>query len=118
MKRTLFCLIIFSCALLAFNFSNKNFKKEIAFRDLNKNGKMDLYENPSQPIEARIADLLNQMTVEEKAGLMFINGARVNDDGSIENKPGKGMFAFAPNAVELVSNRPKIKMIHLLGAEK
>jgi len=118
MKRILFCLIIFSCALLAFNFSNKNFKKEIAFRDLNKNGKMDLYENPSQPIEARIADLLNQMTVEEKAGLMFINGARVNDDGSIENKHGKGMFAFAPNAVELVSNRPKIKMIHLLGAEK
>ena len=109
MKRILFCLIIISCALLAFNFSNKNFKKEIAFRDLNKNGKMDQYEDPSQPIEARIADLLNQMTVEEKAGLMFINGARVNDDGSIENKPGKGMFAFAPNAVELVRTK---KMNH------
>ena len=76
MKRILFCLIIISCALLAFNFSNKNFKKEIAFRDLNKNGKMDLYENPSQPIEARIADLLNQMTVEEKAD----HGRQTTDD--------------------------------------
>ncbi len=108
-KVMLFLFIIISCVLLAFTFSSENFRKGIAFRDLNKNGKMDLYEDPSKPIEARIEDLLNQMTVEEKAGLMFINGARVNDDGSIENKPGKGMFAFAPNALELVRTK---KMNH------
>src|SRR5579859_4839430 len=34
--------------------------------DFNKNGKMDVFEDPSQPIEKRIADLLDQMTVEEK----------------------------------------------------
>lgn len=34
--------------------------------DLNKNGKKDLYEDPKQPIERRIDDLLRQMTVEEK----------------------------------------------------
>ncbi|NDV57509.1 glycoside hydrolase family 3 N-terminal domain-containing protein [Bacteroides sp. 519] len=34
--------------------------------DLNKNGKKDIYEDPTQPIEARIADLLSQMTVDEK----------------------------------------------------
>jgi len=34
--------------------------------DLNKNGKMDLYEDPSAAIEDRITDLLSQMTVEEK----------------------------------------------------
>lgn len=34
--------------------------------DLNKNGKKDLYEDPAQPIEKRITDLLSQMTVEEK----------------------------------------------------
>ncbi|MBS1947101.1 MAG: glycoside hydrolase family 3 C-terminal domain-containing protein [Bacteroidetes bacterium] len=79
------------------------------FRDLNKNGKMDIYEDPQQPIEARIKDLLSQMTIEEKAGLMFINGARVNDDGSIEDKPGKGLFAFAPNALGLIT---KYKMNH------
>ena len=58
------------------------------FRDLNKNGKLDIYEDPRQPIEARIEDLLDQMALEEKAGLMFINGAVINDDGSIEEKPG------------------------------
>ena len=42
-----------------------------SFRDLNKNGKKDIYEDASQPIDQRINDLLAQMTVEEKAGLMF-----------------------------------------------
>ncbi|HEY4148184.1 MAG TPA: beta-glucosidase, partial [Chitinophagaceae bacterium] len=34
--------------------------------DFNKNGKKDVYEDPSQPIDKRIADLLSQMTLEEK----------------------------------------------------
>lgn len=76
-----------------------------AYRDLNKNGKMDVYEDAKQPIEARINDVLAQMSLEEKAGMMFINGARVNDDGSIEDKPGKGMFAFAPNALNLIKQK-------------
>ena len=79
------------------------------YRDLNKNGKMDVYEDSSQPIPKRVDDLLHQMTLEEKAGMLFINGARVNDDGSIEDKPGKGLFAFAPNARNLVNQK---KMNH------
>jgi beta-glucosidase len=34
--------------------------------DFNKNGKMDLFEDASQPIDKRVADLLSQMNVEEK----------------------------------------------------
>lgn len=34
--------------------------------DLNKNGKMDVYEDPTQPVDKRIDDLLSQMTLEEK----------------------------------------------------
>lgn len=34
--------------------------------DFNKNGKMDDYENPKLPIEARVRDLISQMTMEEK----------------------------------------------------
>ena len=57
-----------------------------AYRDLNKNGKLDIYEDRRQPIEARVADLLSQMTLAEKAGMLFIDGVRVNPDGSIEEK--------------------------------
>jgi beta-glucosidase len=59
-----------------------------AYRDLNKNGKLDVYEDSRQPVEARVEDLLSQMTLEEKAGTMFINGAVVNPDGTLEEKPG------------------------------
>lgn len=34
--------------------------------DFNKNGKMDVYENPDAQIEDRISDLLSQMTLDEK----------------------------------------------------
>ncbi len=34
--------------------------------DLNKNGRQDVYENPRANIDARIENLLSQMTIEEK----------------------------------------------------
>lgn len=34
--------------------------------DFNKNGKMDIYEDPGAPLEDRVQDLLSQMTLEEK----------------------------------------------------
>jgi len=34
--------------------------------DFSKNGVKDIFEDPSQPVELRIADLLSQMTLEEK----------------------------------------------------
>ena len=35
--------------------------------DFNKNGVRDVYEDPDQPVESRVADLLSQMTLEEKS---------------------------------------------------
>ena len=42
------------------------------FKDLNSNGKLDDYENWELSVEKRVADLISQMTLEEKAGLMMI----------------------------------------------
>lgn len=53
------------------------------FRDLNKNGKLDAYEDYRVNIEDRITDLISQMTLEEKAGSMFITMAAMNTDGSL-----------------------------------
>ena len=63
-----------------------------AYRDLNKSGKLDVYEDPRQPIAARVEDLLAQMTLAEKAGMLFIDGVRVNPDGSIEDKSDEQAF--------------------------
>lgn len=62
------------------------------YRDLNKNGKLDVYEDPRQPLEHRVNDLLDQMNLEEKAGMMFINGSMVNEDGSIDEPTGDKPF--------------------------
>ena len=35
--------------------------------DFNKNGTKDVFEDPSQPVAKRVADLLSQMTLEEKS---------------------------------------------------
>lgn len=57
---------------------------ETAYRDLNKNGRLDPYEDPRLPVEKRVEDLLGQMRLEEKAGLMFHTVAEVGEDGSLE----------------------------------
>ncbi|WP_158595128.1 glycoside hydrolase family 3 protein [Oceanobacillus piezotolerans] len=43
------------------------------YRDLNNNGKLDPYENWELPTENRVENLLSQMTLEEKVGLLTIN---------------------------------------------
>lgn len=61
--------------------SSENF----SFRDLNKNGRLDLYEDTRQPVHARVEDLLAQMTLPEKAGLMmhtFI-AFNINENGDL-----------------------------------
>ena len=51
------------------------------FRDLNKNGRLDPYEDARNPVETRVEDLLSQMKLEEKAGVMFITMIGMNQDG-------------------------------------
>ncbi len=62
-------------------------KEGHSFRDLNKNGQLDVYEDHRAPLEHRLEDLLKQMTLEEKAGSMFITFSVMHSDGSLINKP-------------------------------
>ncbi|MEO0572594.1 MAG: glycoside hydrolase family 3 N-terminal domain-containing protein [Bacteroidota bacterium] len=57
------------------------------FRDLNKNGKLDVYEDKNADIEARIDNLLSQMNLEEKAGSLFIHMTVMASDGELNKVP-------------------------------
>ena len=59
----------------------------IKFRDLNKNGRLDVYEDNRQSIDDRVDDLISQMTIEEKAGSMFINMIGMTDEGNLLELP-------------------------------
>ena len=52
------------------------------FKDLNGNGRLDVYEDWRFGTDARIADLVAQMTLEEKAGLMLIDTMNAGTDGA------------------------------------
>ncbi len=115
MKKVHFLLAAASLLLFfAFNSAPKNTTTvAAAYRDLNKNGKLDIYEDETQPVEKRVEDVLSQMTLEEKAGMMFINGISVYDDGSIVPKDTsmhlKGPAARMPSVTSLVNDK---KMNH------
>lgn len=63
-KKKIVVSIVLSVATCGFAQHNSIYHK--GWIDLNKNGKMDLYENPQAAINERIEDLLKQMTLEEK----------------------------------------------------
>ena len=58
----LMCLLFFSTITRA----QKSGIYKKGWIDFNKNGKKDIYEDANQSIDARVADLLSQMTVDEK----------------------------------------------------
>jgi len=92
------------------------------FRDLNKNGKLDIYEDFRQPTDKRVNDLLNQMTTEEKAGTMFITMIGMSKTGEPMDMPvfddGKMNMIFSlilPTNSELIA-RKKLNSFNLLSS--
>ena len=79
-------------------------------RDLNSNGKLDIYEDATQMIDTRIYDLLEQMNLEEKAGMMFIDGAGVSEDGLPDGK--LNVQGPAARMLSIAENMTTRKMIH------
>jgi beta-glucosidase len=82
-----------------------------SFRDLNKNGTLDPYEDRRLKVEQRVDDLISQMTLKEKAGLMFINIINVDNDGDLSEAPefdNLYSFGFPANSEQIVN----LKMNH------
>jgi beta-glucosidase len=56
----------------------------LKFKDSNGNGKLDAYEDWRRPVQARVDDLVAQMTLDEKAGLMLIQTLNGGCDGALQ----------------------------------
>jgi len=70
-----YCLIINEGgATLGISAASKEFILEIdgfAFKDMNRNGTLEPYEDWRLPMEERVADLVKRLSIEEIAGLML-----------------------------------------------
>ena len=51
----------------------------LKFKDLNKNGALDVYEDWREETDTRVADLISQMTPEEEVGLLFCVNTQLAD---------------------------------------
>ena len=60
-----------------------------SFCDLNKNNKLDVYEDVNADIDDRLDDIISQMSIEEKAGTMFITMIGMEPDGNPFDAPFK-----------------------------
>ncbi len=107
-------------ALIVFNsyyaVQNSKAKKKLAevqvltegnfeYRDLNKNGELDVYEDSRQQIEKRIDDLLLQMTIEEKGGMMWHPPIGVGKNGEVLNKPNPKVFSMVSSLDVIVNEK-------------
>ncbi len=92
------------------------------FRDLNKNGKLDIYEDNRAGLEERVNDLMGQMTLEEKAGTMFVSMIGMTKEGAPFDKPKLTRNPFdlmialmAPPASELLIHK-RLNSFNILNA--
>jgi beta-glucosidase len=82
--------------------------------DLNKNGKMDVYEDPSQPIKKRVNDLLKRMTLQEKIGQLWQAHMDRDADTAMAQTiraSGVGSFLDGSSLIETPVMRNKLQHI-------
>jgi len=104
-------------------------KNDTRYRDLYKNGRIEIYENINFTPEQRANDLLKKMTIEEKVGQMFhppisINGSSISEIMNLASGKGdtteslilnKAITHFnlygSPNPIQLAKHLNKLQKI-------
>lgn len=83
--------------------------KGLKFKDLNRNGKLDKYEDWRLPVDVRAEDLVKKMTVEQIAGLMLYSGHQSIPAGEVgfasATYGGKPFSKAGVNAWELTDQQ-------------
>ncbi|HSD26110.1 MAG TPA: glycoside hydrolase family 3 N-terminal domain-containing protein [Vicinamibacteria bacterium] len=97
----------------------------LLFRDLNKNGKLDPYEDWRLSAAERVDDLVSQMTIEEKAGLMVGPSLAMGPGGTVREDPVFAVNPFAggppamasPGTTDAIAKRHIVQFINRENAE-
>lgn len=76
---------------------------KLKFKDLNRNNRLDPYEDWRLPAAARAADLLARLSVADKVGLMLISSTRLQNDWSFEAPKNKEPITSGFNEDDLVT---------------
>jgi beta-glucosidase len=88
----------------------------LRFRDLNRNGRLDAYEDWRLAPEARARDLVARMTLEEKAGTMM-HGTAPTRGGFGPPPPGTAPGYDSAAAARLIDSAKVTSLITRLGGD-
>jgi beta-glucosidase len=105
-----FCLF----AALVVSAADTNSIYHAGWIDLDKNGRKDIYEDPSQPVAKRVDNLLKQMTLDEKIGQLWQVGLAADSDKKFaaQLRQGEvGSFLGSDATVETPVMRNKLQHI-------
>ena len=80
-------------------------KDGLKFKDLNRNGQLDKYEDWRLSSTQRSQDLLSKMSLEDKVGFMLISTTRLKNDQSFQAPTTKEPITSDFNEEDLVANQ-------------
>jgi beta-glucosidase len=86
--------------------------------DLDKNGKKDVYEDPSQPAEKRVADLVKRMTLGEKIGQLWQADMGADADKKYASQLQHGEISSFFNGSELIETPVMRNKLQHLAVEQ
>lgn len=72
------------------------------FKDLNGNGKLDVYEDWREEIDARVNDLIGQMSLQQKAGTLIFSGIAGKNGIVVTDLSGELSSGSGVNAVSYI----------------
>lgn len=86
---------------------------DFVWRDLNRNGRLDPYEDPRLEPAERATDLLGRLSLEEKVGLMFHTVIEAGPEGTLLETPGA--LSKSPTSAVVLGKRMNHFNVHALG---
>jgi len=88
----------------------------VRYRDLNRNGVMDPFEDPRLGPEERTDDLLGRLSLEEKVGLLFQTVIEVGPGGTVLETPGR--ISKSPTSTVVLGKHINHFNVHHLGSAR
>jgi len=88
------------------------------WNDLNKNGLKDAYEDPSQPVEQRVTDLLARMTLDEKIGQLQLSHREVDAEKRFGDAIRQGRVSSFLDGSQLIETPTQRNRLQRLAVEQ
>src|SRR5271154_1048075 len=109
---------LFMFVALAVSASDSTSIYHAGWIDLNKDGKKNIYEDSSQPVQKRVNDLLKRMTLDEKIGQLWQPAFSADSDKQFAAQLQRGEIGSFLGGGELIESPVMRNKLQRLAVEQ